>query len=177
MGKPRNDHDALFPQVCAHFARHFLGRPAWRDRCLPGTRNYRSDQQGSSDGTRRLSRDGADRPFVIVPLAFASLLTGLIQSLGTTWGLFRHYWVLVKLLLTVFATLVLLVKMELIGSAARLAAEEVLSRADLRAAGIQLVVHAGGGLLVLLVPMVLSVYKPRGMTQYGRRKQSEQLPV
>lgn len=114
---------------------------------------------------------------MIVPLAFASLLTGLIQSLGTTWGLFRHYWVLVKLLLTVFATLVLLVKMELIGSAARLAAEEVLSRADLRAAGIQLVVHAGGGLLVLLVPMVLSVYKPRGMTQYGRRKQSEQLPV
>lgn len=26
--------------------------------------------------------------FVIVPLAFASLLTGLIQSLGTPWGLF-----------------------------------------------------------------------------------------
>ena len=38
--------------------------------------------------------------FVIVPLAFASLLTGVIQSLGTPWGLFRHYWVLVKLLLT-----------------------------------------------------------------------------
>jgi hypothetical protein len=111
--------------------------------------------------------------FVIVPLAFASLLTGLIQSLGTPWGLFRHYWVLVKLLLTVFATIVLLVKMELIGSAARLAAEEALSRADLCAAGIQLVVHAAGGLLVLLVPMVLSVYKPRGMTQYGRRKQYE----
>jgi hypothetical protein len=58
---------------------------------------------------------------VIVPLAFASLLTGLIQSLGTPWGLFRHYWVVVKLLLTVFATVVLLVKMELIGYAARLA--------------------------------------------------------
>ena len=48
--------------------------------------------------------------FVIVPLAFASLLVGLIQSLGTPWGLFRHYWVLVKLLLTVFATIVLLVR-------------------------------------------------------------------
>jgi len=35
------------------------------------------------------------------------------------------------------------------------------------------VVHAGGGLLVLLVPMILSVYKPRGMTRYGRRKQHE----
>jgi hypothetical protein len=46
--------------------------------------------------------------FVIVPLAFASLLSGLIQSLGTPWGLFRHYWVLGKLLLTTFATIVLL---------------------------------------------------------------------
>src|SRR5713226_4064712 len=72
---------------------------------------------------------------VIVPLAFASLLTGLIQSLGTPWGLFRHYWVLAKLLLTAFATIVLLVKIELIGHAARLAAETVLSRPDLRAAG------------------------------------------
>jgi hypothetical protein len=107
--------------------------------------------------------------FVIVPLAFAALLTGLIQSLGTSWGLFRHYWVLLKLLLTVFATIVLSVKMELINYAARLAAETPSSEADLRAAGIQLAVHAAGGLLVLLVPMVLSVYKPPGITSYGRR--------
>jgi hypothetical protein len=112
--------------------------------------------------------------FVIVPLVFASMLTGLIQSLGTPWGLFRHYWVLVKLLLTVVATGILLVKMELVGDAARLAAETTPSRADLRAAGIQLVVHAGGGLLVLLVPAVLSVYKPPGMTRYGWRKQHGQ---
>jgi hypothetical protein len=109
--------------------------------------------------------------FVIVPLAFASLLTGLIQSLGTPWGLFRHYWVSAKLLLTVFVTIVLLIKMELISYAARLAAETILSRADLRAAGIELAVHAAGGLLVLLVPAALSIYKPRGLTPYGRRKQ------
>ena len=112
--------------------------------------------------------------FVIVPMAFASLLTGLVQSLGTPWGLFQHYWVLVKLLLTVFATIVLLIKMELIGYAARLVAETTLPGADLRAAGIQLIVHAAGGLLVLLVPMVLSIYKPQGRTRYGRRKQHEQ---
>ena len=40
-----------------------------------------------------------------------------------------------KLLLTVFATIVLLVKMELINYAARLAAETTSSEADLRAAG------------------------------------------
>ncbi len=114
--------------------------------------------------------------FVILALAFASLLTGLIQSVGTPWGLFRHYWVLVKLLLTAFATIVLLVKMELIGYAARLSAETTLFRADLRAAGIQLVIHASGGLLVLLVPAILSVYKPAGMTRYGWRKRSAIAP-
>jgi hypothetical protein len=114
--------------------------------------------------------------FVIVALALASLLTGLIQSVGTPWGLFRHYWVVVKFLLTAFATIILLAKMELIGQAARLSAETTLPRTDLSAAGIQLVVHAAGGLLVLLVPAVLSIYKPSGMTRYGWRKQYE-LPM
>jgi hypothetical protein len=111
--------------------------------------------------------------FVIVPLAFASLLSGLVQSLGTPWGLLRHYWVLVKLLLTTFATIVLLRKMPLIASAARRAAETTLSSTDLRAAGIPLAVHATGGLLVLIVITALSVYKPWGLTRYGQRKQQE----
>src|SRR5713101_6445569 len=111
--------------------------------------------------------------FVIVPLAFASLVSGLIQSLGTPWGLFRHYWVLVKLLLTTFATIVLLEKVPLIDSAARLAAEAKLSNAGLRAAGSPLAIHAAGGLLVLLVITTISVYKPWGLTPYGRRRQEE----
>ena len=41
--------------------------------------------------------------FVLVPFAFASLVSGLVQSLGTTWGLFRHYWVLFKLLINAVA--------------------------------------------------------------------------
>ena len=109
--------------------------------------------------------------FIIVPLAFASLVTGLIQSLGTPWGLFRHYWIVAKLILTVFATIVLLIKLRLIAYAAQLAAEAVLSRADIQAAGQELALHAAGGLLVLLLALVLSVYKPRGLTLYGRRTQ------
>lgn len=46
--------------------------------------------------------------YVILPLVLASLLIGLVQSLGTPWGLFRHYWVLAKLLLTVLVITVLL---------------------------------------------------------------------
>lgn len=110
---------------------------------------------------------------VIVPSAFAALITGLIQSLGTTWGLFRHYWVLIKLLLTALATVILLIKLALISGAARLAAEPILPRAALHADGLQLLVHAAGGLLVLLAPMVLSIYKPQGRTRYGWRKQRE----
>lgn len=109
---------------------------------------------------------------VVLPLGLAALVTGLIQSLGTTWGLFRHYWIVAKLLLTVLAVIVLLGKMELISYAAALAGETVLPREDLRAVGTELAVHAAGGLLVLLVPTVLSVYKPRGLTPYGRRMQA-----
>src|SRR5215510_9471400 len=43
----------------------------------------------------------------IVPLSLVSLFSGLIMSLGTKWGLFRHYWVLFSLVLTVFANVIL----------------------------------------------------------------------
>jgi hypothetical protein len=109
--------------------------------------------------------------FVIVPLSFAALLTGLIQSLGTKWGLFRHYWVLVKFLIAIFAIIVLLIHTQPIRLLAGAAAETTLSSADLREPRIQLVVAAGAGLLVLIVETTLGVYKPRGLTPYGWRKQ------
>jgi hypothetical protein len=106
--------------------------------------------------------------FVIVPLSLASLLIGLIQSLSTPWGLFRHYWVLVKFLLTVFATVILLLHMPTVSYFASVAVET--DNANLDGLWGELL-HAGGGLLVLLVNTTLSVYKPGGMTRYGRRKQ------
>jgi len=114
--------------------------------------------------------------FVIVPLNLASLLTGLVQSLGTKWGLFRHYWILVKFLITILSTLVLQVHMQPISLLAGVAAETTLSSAD-HGSQIQLVVAAGASILVLLVNTTLAVYKPKGMTQYGQRKQQEQRAV
>ncbi len=111
--------------------------------------------------------------FVILPLCFASLITGLVQALGTAWGLFRHYWILFKLLLTAIATIVLLLKLETISYLADVATETTFSRADLLGLRTSLMVHAGGGLLVLLAATTLAVYKPRGMTQYGMRKQGD----
>lgn len=111
--------------------------------------------------------------FVIVPLNLASLLTGLVSSLGTSWGLFRHYWILIKLLLTVLATVILLLHTQPISYMADAAAGTTLLSADHRPLRIQLVADAGAALVVLLVATILAVYKPRGMTPYGRRKQRE----
>ena len=111
--------------------------------------------------------------YAIVPLALASVLTGLVMSIGTPWGLVRHYWVLIKLVLTVFATLVLLGHMPAVSATVGLAAEAAASGVDLRGLDGELL-HAGGGLVVLLVTTVLSVFKPRGVTPYGWRKQREE---
>jgi hypothetical protein len=112
--------------------------------------------------------------YVIVPLSFASLVTGLIQSLGTTWGLFRHYWVLAKLLINVLATTLLLVHMQPISRMASLAIEGTLTPVDHRSVQVQLVADAALALAALVVATVLSVYKPRGVTPYGLRKYREQ---
>jgi hypothetical protein len=116
--------------------------------------------------------------FVLAPLAFASLLTGLVQSLGTTWGLFRHYWVLFKFLINVSAIVVLLMYTQTLSYLADVAAETTLSSDDLGVLRTpSVVLHSALALLLLLVATVLAVYKPRGMTPYGLRKQHERRTV
>jgi len=104
--------------------------------------------------------------YVIVPFSFAALLSGLVQSLFTQWGLFRHWWILAKLVLTVFAAAILLAHMRDVSRIAQLAQDSTLSSADFRSD----LIHASGGLLVLFAAMALSVYKPWGRTPYGRRR-------
>lgn len=111
--------------------------------------------------------------YIILPLILAALVIGVVQSLSTTWGLFRHYWVIAKLLITVLTITVLLLQMEGISSIAGVATETALSSADLLGLRGSLRFHATGGLLVLLMLVALSVFKPRGMTRYGWRKQHE----
>ncbi|HEX8570657.1 MAG TPA: hypothetical protein VF699_12165 [Caulobacteraceae bacterium] len=112
---------------------------------------------------------------VVLPLVLASLVTGVVQALGTPWGLFRHYWVLTKLLLTLLVAGVLLLQLELVSHLARGAASGSLSLGELRALGTSPALHAAGGLVVLLLPVVLSLYKPRGLTRHGWRKQHQQV--
>ena len=111
--------------------------------------------------------------FVIVPCSFATLIIGLVQSLGTKWGLFRHYWVLIKFLLTIGATILLILHMRATSRMAEAAAMLSFPNLEFRPLQIQLVADAGAALLVLLAATILSVYKPWGLTGYGRRRQNE----
>jgi len=109
---------------------------------------------------------------VLVPLAHASLITGIVLSLGTTWGLFRYYWVVLKLAITVFATVILLIYMGTFRQMAGVAADPVVDLAVVRNASP--IVHAILALVLLLAAAVLGVYKPFGLTDYGKRKVDEQ---
>jgi hypothetical protein len=127
-----------------------------------------------------LSMDLISR-FVVIPMCFAALATGLLQALGTPWGLFRYYWILVKFGLAIFATIALLVHqfVAMAEAAKRVsgAAVETLFSADLAPLKTELVRAPSLAILLLLVVTTLGVYKPWGLTRYGRRKQQERRKV
>jgi len=108
--------------------------------------------------------------YAIVPLAVATLATGLLMALGTRWGLFRHYWVIISLILTLIAVVVLLLHMPDVTATAEFAAN---------ASGDQLadlggdLAHPTIGLALLLVAHTLNLYKPKGLTRHGRRLQRQ----
>lgn len=110
--------------------------------------------------------------YVIVPFCFASLVTGLVVSLASSWGLFRHYWVLVKFLITTVSALILIGFTQTLGSLGELAADATLSLSELRDLKQSPLIHSGGGLVAILVATILAVYKPWGMTRYGRLKRA-----
>ncbi|MBN9360754.1 MAG: hypothetical protein BGO83_18195 [Devosia sp. 66-14] len=104
--------------------------------------------------------------YVIVPLALVTLALGVLQSLITPWGLIRHYWVLIKLVLTIFVVVVLWLQLGNIRLLAGLPPGAFLG-SEWVTTKFSMVLHSGGGLVVLLGATVLSVYKPAGLTRYG----------
>src|SRR5882724_10169840 len=127
-----------------------------------------------------LSMDLISR-FVIIPLCFAALATGLLQALGTPWGLFRYYWILLKFGLAIFATFALLMHqfgvMAVAAKRVSGAAAETLFSDGLGPLKTELVRAPSLAILLLLVAASLGVYKPWGLTRYGRRKQQERRKV
>ena len=106
---------------------------------------------------------------VLLPLAIASLVSGLVMSLGTAWGLFRYYWVIFKLAISVFATIILLIYMGTFRLMAGVAGNPASDLDAIR--NPSPVLHATVALLLLLVANVMAVYKPLGLTAHGIRTQ------
>ncbi|MGC5225075.1 DUF2269 domain-containing protein [Micromonospora sp. DT81.3] len=109
--------------------------------------------------------------YVIVPLAAAATFTGLLQGLLTPWGLWRHYWVIAKTAITVAAMALLVLHMQPITAAAGLASRDERALSRLEGVREQFVVQASAAAVALVIVIVLSVYKPKGLTAHGRRRQ------
>jgi hypothetical protein len=105
----------------------------------------------------------------LVPLAVATLVSGLVMSLGTAWGLF-HYWVVFKLVITAFCTIILLIYMGTFASMSDAAADPRFALVAVQ--NPSPIVHAILALLLLLTANVLATYKPLGLTAYGVRMQA-----
>jgi hypothetical protein len=111
---------------------------------------------------------------VIVPASLLTVVTGIVQSLGTQWGVWRHRWVATKLVLGILATIALLLHQF---TAVSMAAHHAEHGLDARPMGIQLLADASLAIVLLLVATILSVFKPWGLTRYGQRRRDESKPA
>jgi uncharacterized membrane protein len=103
--------------------------------------------------------------WLVIPLALLTLLSGLVLSLGTPWGLARHRWVYVKFWLTLATTTasVLALRPGVDGAVRTLAAGGTLDRpTDLLAGPIV-------SLTSYVFMTAISVLKPWGLTRRGRK--------
>ena len=114
---------------------------------------------------------------IIVPLAVPSLslsilVTGVLLGLGTTWGLFRYWWVLVKLILSLIMTL--LVFVSLVPGVNQMALLDIsitsadAMRASAGSVTTGLMYPPVVSFLMLGTATVLSIFKPWRRTPWSR---------
>ncbi|MET9400677.1 DUF2269 domain-containing protein [Kitasatospora sp. NPDC002965] len=106
--------------------------------------------------------------WLLIPVSLLSLLSGLVLSLGTTWGLLKYRWVVTKFWLTLAATLasIFALRAFIHDAAGQVAAGTVPP--DGRSPHV-LVIAPSVALTIYLTATILSVLKPWGMTRRGTR--------
>lgn len=133
---------------------------------LVGTARLTSDDQLAGLAYRALGT------FVVWPMAVSALvclLTGLLLGLGTKYGLLRHWWVLVKLVLTSILLVLILVVLRPGMAEVATAGVGLESGADLGIDLSFLVYPPAVSLVTLAVATVLAVFKPWGRTRSVKR--------
>ena len=109
---------------------------------------------------------------VIQPAAVGALVTGVVLSLGTSWGLLKHYWIVAKLALTVAAVLcgIFVVRPLVQQAIAATSGAAPLTTPDPGSAPMLLIAASAANVLMLGAATVISVYKPWGAIARGRRE-------
>lgn len=106
--------------------------------------------------------------FVILPFCLTAFATGVIQAAWTKWGLFRYYWIVVKLFLTLGSTILLLLHLQPIDTLANAALQPEFSTTEQAPRIIDLIAKSGAAILVLLFITSVSLYKPWGKIEMKR---------
>lgn len=101
---------------------------------------------------------------LVIPLMLVAIGSGLALAIGTPWGLFQYWWIVIKLLLS----------LAIVGFASaqenfwvRELAEQVPSNLAANPLGGYLAVCMGCFVAALWAATILSIYKPWGRTRWG----------
>src|SRR5262245_18568166 len=110
---------------------------------------------------------------LVAPLAVLSLGTGLLLGVLTPWGLFRYWWVTIKLAITtVLTAVVLFVLVPRLGAAANTVtgpASQLLTSAE----RLPLAIAPAAVSTLLLLAIVLAVFKPGRRVRQSTTNQRE----
>lgn len=98
--------------------------------------------------------------WVLMPVVFASLASGLVLALSTPWGLARYWWVLIKCGIAAALTVAGLVLM--------LPRLQQIIAGEAEPVRMEMLIGRSLALALLLVATGLSVVKPWGKTPHGR---------
>ena len=102
--------------------------------------------------------------WVSIPTGAIAVGTGVVLSLGTAWGLVRHWWVVAKIAISVAVIVTdAVVSSSATASAAGTSTPESSSLRN------GTVAHC----IVLAVATGLSIFKPKGRTPHGRRSRPD----
>ncbi|MFE9533038.1 DUF2269 domain-containing protein [Streptomyces sp. NPDC006691] len=126
-----------------------------------GITAYAADSPGMTEAAYRAMKVFGD--WLVLPIALLTLVSGVVLSLGTRWGLARHRWVWIKFWLTL-VTLCLsafLLRPEINGAVAAGVPDTSLVAAPVVSSSAYFFMTA------------ISVLKPWGLTRRGRKHRAE----
>jgi len=111
---------------------------------------------------------------LIAPFSIGSLGTGILIALRGRWGLLRYWWVTVKFIIAIGVTIGanLLLDLRLQSAANRVTAGGTLTASSVGVARYVAVVLPVIQTVLLLTALVLSIYRPWGLTSIGERRRA-----